>query len=322
VKRVLFGAFDRHNLGDILLAAVAAAETGGALCAGLAERDMTPCGGPRVLPLETLREPIRLIHVGGELLDCDAAEAAWMLGEPHLRWGRAAPYVIGATQLPPGSVVEFRAVGGVGLAGREPAFREEVFAALRSAASVTVRDRVTQATLAGAGIAAGLAPDPVTRIAALFGAAIRRRPASADFSGCLAVQFAAECGDDATLAAFARGLERIGRPVVLFRAGAAPWHDDLEPYRRLASRIKLPVRIFEGLDVRDICALIAGSRGCVATSLHARIVAEAFGVPALSLERAPGSAQKLRAWLDTWSPGAAPVDPDAFAAGVHSFVPA
>jgi len=331
VKTVLFGAFDRHNLGDILLAAVAAAEHPATACAGLAERDMSSNGGPRVAALTSFSAPIRLIHVGGELLDCDAAQAAYMLGEPWLRWGRAAPYVVGKSRLPAGSTVEFHAVGGVGLAARDAAFREEVFAALRSADLVTVRDRATQATLAAAGIEAGLVPDPVTRIAALFGEAIRRRPAGAprrkypwgaDFSGRLAVQFAAECGDDATLAAFARGLERIGLPVVLFRAGAAPWHDDLEPYHRLASRLHVPVRIFESpnsLDVRDICALIAASRGCIATSLHARIVAESFGVPALSLEREPGSAQKVRAYFDTWSPGAVPLDPEAFAAGGYSF---
>jgi hypothetical protein len=320
VKPVLFGAFDRHNLGDILLAAMAAQKVGaGATAAGLAARDMSPFAGPRVLSLASFSAPIRLIHVGGELLDCDAAQAAYMLGQPWLRWGRAAPYVVGKSRLPAGSTVEFHAVGGVGLAARDAAFREEVFAALRSADLVTVRDRATQATLAVAGIEAGLVPDPVTRIAALFGAAIRHRPAGADFSGRLAVQFAAECGDDATLSAFARGLERIGLPVVLFRAGAAPWHDDLEPYHRLASRLHVPVRIFESLDVRDICALIAASRGCIATSLHARIVAEAFGVPALSLEREPGSAQKVRVYLDTWSPGAVPLDPEAFAVGGYSF---
>ncbi len=320
MRPVLFGAFDRHNLGDILLAAVAAQKVGsGATAAGLAARDLSACGGPRVLALDALKEPLRLIHVGGELLDCDAAQAAFMLGEPCLRWGRAAPYVLGRRALPPGSTVEFDAVGGVGLAAREPAFREEVFAALRSADLVTVRDRRTQATLAAAGIAAALVPDPVTGIAVLFGATIRGRALPGLPSDCIAVQFAAECGDDATLAAFARGLERIGRPVVLFRAGAAPWHDDLEPYRRLAARLKLPVRIFESLDVRDICALIAASRGCVATSLHARIVAESFGVPALSLERERGSAQKLRAYFETWSPGVVPLDPAAFAAGGFPF---
>lgn len=319
MKPVLFGAFDRHNLGDVLLAAMAAADHPDATCAGLAARDMRPFGGPQVVPLASLREPMRLIHVGGELLDCDAPQAAYMLGEPWLRWGRAAPYVVGKRQLPVGSTVEFHAVGGVGLAAREPAFREEVFAALRSADVLTVRDLATQATLATAGIAAALVPDPVTRIAALFGRAIRGCRLPELPPGYLAVQFAGECADDATLAAFARGLERFDLPVVLFRAGAAPWHDDLEPCRRLAARLRVQVRIFEALDVREICALIAASRGCIATSLHARIVAESFGVPALSLEREPASAIKLRAYLDTWSPGAVPLDPESFAAGGHSF---
>jgi hypothetical protein len=42
-------------------------------------------------------------------------------------------------------------------------------------------------------------------------------------------------------------------------------------------------------------------------------------VPALSLEREPGSAQKVRAYLDTWSPGAVPLDPEAFAVGGYNF---
>jgi len=314
---VLFGAFDRHNLGDILLVAMAAVDHCNAACAGLVERDMSPFGGPRVAALASFTEPINLIHVGGELLDCDAEQAAYMLGEPDLRWGRLAPYVVGRRDLPPGSRVEFHAVGGVGLAARDADFREEVLAALRDADVLTVRDRVTQAFLAAAGIAAPLVRDPVTEIARRFGAHIHgRRSPRPDY---LAVQFAAECGDDATLAAIGRGLDRIGLPVVLFRAGAAPWHDDLETYQRLASRLGVPIEIFESLDVRDICALIASSRGCIATSLHARIVAEAFAVPALSLEREPGEAQKLRAYLRTWSAAAVPLDPATFAAEPLNF---
>ncbi|MDK9702331.1 MAG: polysaccharide pyruvyl transferase family protein [Sulfuritalea sp.] len=314
---VLFGAFDRHNLGDILLGHVAAAETGGGTFAGLATRDLTPCGGQRVASLDAFTTPLTLIHVGGELLDCDAAQAACMLDEAGPRWRRQAPYVVARHDLPPGSEVEFRAVGGVELGERDEAFRNEVFAALREARGVSVRDRTTLALLAAAGIDAALVPDPVTRIAGLFGTRIltgvrRRDP-------YLAVQFAAECGDDATLAAFARGLDRLGLPVALFRAGAAPWHDALEPYHRLAMRTERPPQIVESLDVWDICALIAGSSGYVGTSLHGRLVAEAFGVPAVSLEREPGSAGKLRAYLATWSPGAAPLDPEAFADGSFDF---
>jgi hypothetical protein len=66
LSTALFGAFDRHNLDDILLAAMAAAEHPGAVCAGLAARDMSPFAGPRVAALESLRRPLRLIHVGGK----------------------------------------------------------------------------------------------------------------------------------------------------------------------------------------------------------------------------------------------------------------
>lgn len=326
---VFFGAFDRHNLGDILLGHVAAEELSGAAgdrtFAGLAARDLTPWGGQRVAALDALTAPLTLIHVGGELLDCAAAQAAYMLDAPALRWRRQAPYVVARHELPPGSRVEFRAVGGVELAERDAPFRDEVLAALREAGRVSVRERTTQALLADAGIDAALVPDPVTRIDALFGARIRAgarariRTKTRRGDPYLAVQFAAECGDDATLAAFARGLERIGLPVVLFRAGAAPWHDALEPYRRLAGRCALPVQIFESLDVWDICALIAGSRGSIGSSLHGRLVAEAFGVPALSLERESGAAKKLRAYLATWSPGCVPFAPEAFADGAFVF---
>jgi hypothetical protein len=308
---VLFGAFDRHNLGDILLAHMAAADAKGAVFAGLASRDMSAWSGPRVVPIDSLRERMTLIHVGGELLDCDAAEAAFMLGEPRPCWPRRAPYVVSRASLSAGSTVEFRAVGGVGLSRRESAFRDEVVAALREAASVSVRDRVTLEFLSEREVPAKLVRDPVTRIAEVFGPRILARvPADRPY---LAVQFAAECGDDRSLAAIARGLERIGLPVVLFRAGAAPWHDDLEPYRRLAARLRVPSEIHSSLDVWDICGLIAGSRGFIGTSLHARLVAESFGLPAQSLEREPGSGAKLRAYLQTWMPDEEVLAPEAFA---------
>ncbi|WP_265947200.1 polysaccharide pyruvyl transferase family protein [Dechloromonas sp. A34] len=318
---VFFGAFDRHNFGDILLGHVAAAEceAGEGTFAGLAARDLTAWGGQRIAALDSWPVPLNLIHVGGELLDCYAAQAAYMLDEPGLCWRRQAPYVVARHELPTGSVVEFRAVGGVGLDERDVGFRAEVLAALAEAGSVSVRERTTQALLRAAGIDAPLVPDPVTRIGERFGARIRARIRRRD--PYLAVQFAAECADDATLAAFARGLERLGLPVVLFRAGAALWHDALEPYRRLAARSVLPMEIFVSLDVWDICALIAGSRGYVGTSLHGRLVAEAFAVPALSLEREAGAARKLRAYLATWSPGCVPLAPEVFADGGFIFPP-
>jgi len=105
---------------------------------------------------------------------------------------------------------------------------------------------------------------------------------------------------------------------VLFRAGAAPWHDDLEPYRRLAGRLRAPAVVAEALHIFDICALIAGSRGFLGTSLHGRIVALAFGVPRASLVADTAVLSKAGAFIATWEPEAPPViAPDAVARGLR-----
>ncbi|MGB9129501.1 MAG: polysaccharide pyruvyl transferase family protein, partial [Thiobacillus sp.] len=69
---VLFGAFDRHNFGDLLFPHLLAALLPGRAfeCCGLAERDLRAFGGHRVTPLPA--RPTQLIHAGGELLTCTA----------------------------------------------------------------------------------------------------------------------------------------------------------------------------------------------------------------------------------------------------------
>ena len=83
---ILLGAFDRHNFGDLLFPHIAAALLPGRrlIFAGLAERDLRPFGGHRTHALARLaaefgNAPVRLIHVGGEILTCEAWHAALML---------------------------------------------------------------------------------------------------------------------------------------------------------------------------------------------------------------------------------------------------
>ena len=66
----------------------------------------------------------------------------------------------------------------------------------------------------------------------------------------------------------------------------------------------LALRIIESARLWDICALIATSRACIASSLHARIVATAFARPRLSLVPPGGSGQsrKLLTYLECWEP--------------------
>lgn len=312
------------------------------LFAGLADRDLTPWGGQRVRALAALardweREwgdaPADLLHVGGELLTCDLYQAAVMLQtdadaaiarfdrDPAagLAWARK---LLGLEQtlayLAPKALFrhpgrfEYRAVGGVELERLSPEGRREVLARLTEADAVSVRDTVTRDVLRGWGIRAGLEADPAGRAPALFastlaahgGAGEPARVARAHPGGYLALQFAAEFGDDASLDRMAAHLDSgfPGRDLVMFRAGAAPWHDDLAVYARLARRLGgRHVQVFESLDVWNILALIGGAQACLATSLHARILARTMGVATPPL---PFGSAKLAAYEASWSPAA------------------
>ena len=355
-RTVVFGAFDRHNLGDLLFAHVVAALLPGQdlVFAGIADRDLTAWGGHRVEALARLAadlRPANVIVAGGEVLTCEAWQAAVMVlpddeanaaaarfgrqAEGRAEWAqrilgtaRRAPYAPAKSMFAcPGRLI-YNTVGGVELATSGTDLRGEVMAALRGADFVTVRDRVTQAALAAEGIAAALVPDCGALVAELFGDRIRERglqgePAAVRVAfpqGYLAVQFSADCGDDATLATLARELDvaaqATGCGIVFFRAGTAPWHDALEPYRRTARRMQNRVYLFESADIWDICALIEGSRGYAGTSLHGRIVAGAFALPRVSFVppdvATGGKPCKQDAFVAAWEmeelPGVVPLD--------------
>ncbi len=359
---LLFGAFDRHNLGDLLLGRIAAELATRLLpgrevrFAGLAARDLRTDGGARVQVLaELAREwnpapregapawppasPPALLQVGGEILGCSAGEAAVMLldatgaahaialhdRDPSAReaWARGVlgnvlglPYLAPHAALPPGTRILHTGIGGVDFASLPAALRAEALDELRAAACVQVRDRRTRDALAAAGIEAELVPDPAVLVERLLGAEVARHAAMGEpaalrarfAQGYVAVQLAAELGDDATLAALADDLAAISRDhglgVVLFCAGRAPWHDDPEVLQRLRRHLPDPESavVAESRHLLDLCALIAHAALCCATSLHARIVADAFACPALSLVGGAQQVAKLRAWLDTWYP--------------------
>lgn len=340
---ILFGACDRHNLGDLLFPHIVEAllSPRSVIVAGVAQRDLTPWGGHRVAALARLVErwethwggrPADVIHVGGELLTCSLYEAAVMTLPPDAACAAIDRYdrdeagrqawaqdLLGLEQQVaylapkalfrhPGRFIHL-ALGGVELPRLPAAMRSEVCERLRESDALSVRDRSTQAALAEAGIRAELMPDPVELVAERFGGriahhAVTGEPARvrARFArGYIAVQFAAEFGDDATLALLAQQLDRVAADtdlgLVFFRAGAAPWHDDLAVYRRLLGHLQCrQTWLFESLDIWDLCALLAQARLYLGSSLHGRTVAGAHGVPGVSL--APTG--KVVTYLATW----------------------
>lgn len=345
IETILFGAFDRHNFGDLLFPHVVAAMLPERRLrfAGLLERDLRPFGGHLVEAIAKQAasrdvRPFDIVPVGGELLTCDAWEAAVMLApETRVRatidaqpawardpagWARAnfglparAPYVLSKADFPCARRVLFNAIGGVDLAQRDSRMRADLVSALHDADDVTVRDATTQCLLEAEGIATRRLPDPAVMIAELFGDIVAEHAASEAVSsvrdtcpnGYLAIQFSADFGDDRTLDEIARGLDLAaashGLGVVFFRAGIAPWHDTLETYDRARKRMRTPsVSLMTSPNVWDICAVIAGSRAYCGSSLHGSIVAAAFSVPHVNLRHpARGSTQsKQTAFASTW----------------------
>ena len=342
---IVFGAFDRHNFGDLLFPHIVSAllPQHGLLFAGLKDRDLRAYGGHLVQAIPSLLAnwqgpPPALLHAGGELLGCDAWEAAVMLqhadevqsiikplleraGDRRLWAARylgideLVPYMVAAERLPKGARLLYNAVGGVDLGSKSPAMRGEALGKLAAADFVGVRDDVTLTQLASAGIAAALLPDPAAMTHELFGTRLSACAQQGEIAalrqcfpeGYLAMQFSAEFGDDATLSVIAdqlaNTLDDSGHGLVLFRAGAAPWHDDIDVYRRLAHRLpKQRVRICAALNIWDICALIASSKGYCGSSLHGRIVAMSCGLPRLNLVRNAASQQagKQAAYAASW----------------------
>ena len=320
---ILFGPFDRHNLGDLLFAHIVTALLPDVplTYAGVATRDMRPFGGYAVTAISELAKKldcqVNLIHVGGEILTCEAEEAQPMLSSP----ADEVPHVCGPAPYlsskrlfrTPGTVV-LNSVGGVALEHASAALRGAVIEHLKCADIVTVRDRYTQATLAQLGIEAALVPDSGVMTAALFGDRIAHRKGSGAVAntnrtipaGFVAMQFSADFADDATLDTLASqcdalcGATDLG--IALFRAGAAPLHDRLDLYHSVRQRMRNPARavIFESLDIWDICALIAASRGYLGSSLHGRIIALSLGLPRVTLGLADRKPNKHRAFIEAW----------------------
>lgn len=342
---VLFGAFDRHNFGDLLFPHLMTAllpERAFAF-AGLVERDLRAFGGHRVRALGAER-PLQLIHAGGELLTCTAWQAAVMLLDPaeaaaaiarydadpvaaavwaadQLGTSRLAPYVAGREALATGGTLIFNAVGGVEWPHLPLAHREAVRIALEQADWASARDRLTQAALRAEGLDVPLCPDPAVMVAACFGERIAAQQRQGNVQamqdafpqGYLALQFSADFCDDATLDALVRELSRVvaatGLGLVCYRAGAAPWHDDAGLYDILQQRLPHGTTcLFGSLNLWDTCALIAASRGAVGSSLHGRIVALAYGLPRVSLIPPQQGDRPLKtiAFAETWEPDSVP----------------
>lgn len=89
-------------------------------------------------------------------------------------------------------------------------------------------------------------------------------------------------------------------PIILFAAGTANGHDSQEYYRAIIDNLDdVDIKILENRKPLEIVDAIAAAKLVIGTSLHARIVAAAYGVSRISLENEK-TANYAKEWDSAW----------------------
>lgn len=344
----LIGAFDRHNYGDILFPWVHFAflkENGVSdHQVGLysfSKADLRSVGGFETKPFTCLPEAKggqsrRRIIVGGEVLAVDWVAMASnslprffkypLIGSRRVLGrsvaNRLVAKIFGGKRMLPyvfqhdeSHNAYYCSVGGTALAQRKyEATRKSVGQSLRSAGLVSVRDRETQAILAGEGVVSSLVPDVATlmsefltieQLRSLDPLGYCERSSSFDPSGYFAVQVGRGhgAGSESEIAYQISELVRAtNKSVLLVPIGRASGHEDHVILEDIFNRLNKtePVAILRSENIFHIMGAIALSDGYTGTSLHGAITAFSFLKPVCGLK---GSrVKKLAAYVETWFP--------------------
>ena len=172
----LFGAFDRHNFGDWLLAWCAERLLHSTeVCPWLVGfptfgRGINQNCGPFMGIsdyLTSTRVP-RIIHVGGETLACTTQSARHMSGQPAGPAMRPIFYVLSEEETGERTRRSFFGVGGQQLDSLDDFAKSWLRESLGSAAWLSVRDSVSEEQLSALGLSPELHPDLVSLISRLY----------------------------------------------------------------------------------------------------------------------------------------------------------
>lgn len=289
----LFGAFERHNFGDWLMAYCAVQLLKPIDCAWLYDFEDFGMGvNPMVGNFAKLnyfltqtKEPC-VFHVGGETLACSSEVAAEMSSQSNNReFDRLLHYVLPEKFGSKPIKRFFFGVGGIGIPSLDSAQRKHLADSLNSAMWVSVREPLTQSNLAKIGVEAKLTPDLVHVIS-------RFLPIdNQSFTGGtkLVLQISEAILNSHLNATAEMLVENFSDfdSITLVIAGTAPGHDSLMAYLNLqgvVNRIRPNwINISFDIDPLNIVKEIASADLVVASSLHFRIVAMSYGVPRISV---------------------------------------
>lgn len=329
---IAYGAYDRHNYGDLLFAIVLKhyLEADGrfrVLIAGTKRSDLSEFGALPTISLKEALEAtrdqpkVKLIVAGGECLTAQWESIIGYLAPQAVYYPiKAMPYLLGhrlfirlsraLTSIPsdlplvpaerelPGYQVMYNSVGGNGISRKRPLLHEAIVRNLRDCSYLSVRDRETSDELQRLGIKHTLVPDCAVLISDLY----PQQPAS-DEPGHIVFHIS-DHFSRRRIDALAQQLRQIsintGLKIALLTIGKAPGHSDDEPLDKLQSLLgERAFRVSSG-HIQDIIRCIATSKLYCGTSLHGAITAMTYAVPQIALF--PRRVIKLSSFLKTWVP--------------------
>ncbi len=318
---LLVGAYERDNLGDLLFLLVTERY--------VAEAEVV-AAAPFAADMQALLD--RRVHAYGPLLRDEPWDVVWTVGgqigsidlrrayrlsaapEALARFDRAnpltrarilrravggvrveAPYI---PDLTPGALTIVNSAGLSGIRRLPAGRRDRLIALLRTRSSISVRDGASSRFLTNAGIEHDLAPDAVHAVNRLWPG--ERDPRSdvavVQVSRGILAQLGLERRADALAASPTLAKLRIR----FLLAGTANGHDAAEDLERLAAAVRRAapgrdIALLEARRPRELVEEIRRAKVVVASSLHVRIVAAAFGIGRVSLAR-PKTTRYARTW--------------------------
>lgn len=333
IKVIAYGAYDRHNYGDLVFAIVAKRylEADGrfsVLIAATKASDLSNYGALPTIPLkqalsETSDQPkTMLIVAGGECLTAQWESVIGYLAPQAIYYPiKATPYLIGhkafirlsrlLTAIPsdvplvlgerdlPGYKVMYNGVGGNQISSTTPLIHDAIKQNLRDCSYISVRDRETSAELDKLDIGHTLVPDSAILISDMF----PRQVDSAE-RGHIVFNISDHYAKR-RIEAIAQQLTELnvntGLKIALLSIGKAPGYGDDGPLDKLHSLLgdERAYRVDSGT-IDDIINCIASSKLYCGTSLHGAITALAYAVPQVAL--LPQHVIKLSSFLETWVP--------------------
>ena len=322
---MIYGAFGRHNLGDMLFPWIIDEylRAEGVHCdveyADLLPRDMRHMGGHYVQGISDFfecPEEVNLFVAGGEVGQCGLLEALGFL-EPAAQDVKFLPKLFSllggfpaylprkSCFLNPGAFFT-GAIGGFSdpcaeiLEQYESVFFRDLHSskyASRASRSRRAYDSVPDIAIAAPGLLASRVEDAVRLSPGL-------RDLFRDYSdGYVLMQVSAKW---LAVKKFSTELkrviheirDRVGLPVVLICAGSVPGTDSVSSYilNLIGESSCSGVRAWGVGSIWDDLSIISRASFCVSTSLHMRILSAAYAVPRLTLFRQP----KVDAFISQW----------------------